>query len=86
MAKGRYYGRGTPGGTLKEITGTPDELRYNRQFEWRTKAEANAFVAGISLVNDSSIEVIDTRFVRHGKNGKRYIVLVQDDDYHEETD
>ena len=79
--RGRYHGRGTPGGTLKEITDTDQALAHNREFEFLKRVEANAFRMGIELVNDSAIRVIDIRHVRYGNGGSRYVVLVQDDDY-----
>lgn len=49
-----------------------------RKIEWPTMAEAEAFQAGIELVNDASIEVLAIE-----ESGGRCIVYVSDDDYAE---
>jgi hypothetical protein len=86
MPRGEYHGRGEPGGTLREITGTKESVQHNREFEFRTRTEANAFRHGVELVNDSAIRVVDLMHVRYGKRGHRYVVLVQDDDFNEEAE
>lgn len=47
-----------------------------RKIEWPTMAEAEAFQAGIELVNDASIEVLAIE-----KSGGRCVVYVDDDGY-----
>ena len=50
-----------------------------------TTTEANAFVAGVEYVNDSSLEVVDIE-VGTDDLGPRSTVVVNDDDGHESED
>ncbi len=78
MPKGRYYGKDKG---LQERIATKDApVGHNREFVFLRSSEARAFTQGIELVNDSSIKAVATVRRRHGKNGNRYVVLVQDDD------